>query len=138
MQLRSSDRGCLDLAAVRARAEEFDVVMLTAVWLHFDALQRRQAMPNVLGFGTQRRRRDYLTAARVSAAGTAHVRGSAEETIAPAQPLRSPLYAESGRGTVTAAARRQLGRASHSKRRRRCDHLRVLGETDRLQPKITT
>jgi len=36
-----------DLASVRARAEPFDVVMLTAVWMHLDAQQRRQAMPNV-------------------------------------------------------------------------------------------
>jgi hypothetical protein len=36
-----------DLAAVRARREEFDAVMLTAVWMHLDAPQRRQAMPNV-------------------------------------------------------------------------------------------
>ena len=36
-----------DLAAVRARGEEFDVVMLTAVWMHLDEVQRRMAMPNV-------------------------------------------------------------------------------------------
>jgi SAM-dependent methyltransferase len=36
-----------DLAVVRERGEEFDVVMLTAVWMHLDGVQRRQAMPNV-------------------------------------------------------------------------------------------
>jgi protein-L-isoaspartate O-methyltransferase len=36
-----------DLAAVRARSEEFDVVMLTAVWMHLDEVQRQMAMPNV-------------------------------------------------------------------------------------------
>ena len=36
-----------DLVALRARGEEFDVVMLTAVWMHLDEVQRRQAMPNV-------------------------------------------------------------------------------------------
>ena len=36
-----------DLARVRARGEQFDVVMLTAVWMHLDEQQRRQAMPNV-------------------------------------------------------------------------------------------
>jgi len=36
-----------DLTALRARGEQFDVVMLTAVWMHLDAQQRRQAMPNV-------------------------------------------------------------------------------------------
>ena len=36
-----------DLAAVRARRETFDLVMLTAVWMHLDETQRRQAMPNL-------------------------------------------------------------------------------------------
>jgi SAM-dependent methyltransferase len=36
-----------DLAMLRARGERFDVVMLTAVWMHLDAQQRRQAMPNL-------------------------------------------------------------------------------------------
>jgi SAM-dependent methyltransferase len=36
-----------DLTLVLARGEQFDVVMLTAVWMHLDAQQRRQAMPNL-------------------------------------------------------------------------------------------
>ena len=36
-----------DLAAARARKEEFDLVMLTAVWMHLDEAQRQLAMPNV-------------------------------------------------------------------------------------------
>ncbi len=38
-----------DLADVRARQEEFDLVMvmLTAVWMHLDEAQRELAMPNV-------------------------------------------------------------------------------------------
>ncbi|HEV2100389.1 MAG TPA: class I SAM-dependent methyltransferase [Stellaceae bacterium] len=36
-----------DLAFVRARKEEFDLVMLTAVWMHLDQAQRQRAMPNV-------------------------------------------------------------------------------------------
>jgi SAM-dependent methyltransferase len=36
-----------DLTAVRARKEEFDLIMLTAVWMHLDEAQRRLAMPNV-------------------------------------------------------------------------------------------
>ena len=36
-----------ELALLRARAEEFDLVTLTAVWMHFDERQRRQAMPNL-------------------------------------------------------------------------------------------
>ncbi|MGA3402462.1 MAG: class I SAM-dependent methyltransferase [Acetobacteraceae bacterium] len=36
-----------DLARVMAGGARFDVVMLTAVWMHLDAAQRQQAMPNV-------------------------------------------------------------------------------------------
>lgn len=36
-----------DLAVVHARGEEFDVLMLSAVWMHLDELQRLRAMPNV-------------------------------------------------------------------------------------------
>jgi SAM-dependent methyltransferase len=36
-----------NLATVRARSEKFDVVMLSAVWMHLDEAQRRIAMPNV-------------------------------------------------------------------------------------------
>jgi SAM-dependent methyltransferase len=36
-----------DLAVVRAREEQFDVVMTTAVWMHLDEQQRRRGMPNV-------------------------------------------------------------------------------------------
>jgi SAM-dependent methyltransferase len=36
-----------DLALLCAREERFDLVMLSAVWMHLDAQQRRQAMPNL-------------------------------------------------------------------------------------------
>ena len=36
-----------DLARMTARGEMFDVVMLTAVWMHFDEPQRRRGMPVV-------------------------------------------------------------------------------------------
>src|SRR5438876_6059232 len=36
-----------DLAILLARGEQFDVVMLSAVWMHLDERQRRRAMPNV-------------------------------------------------------------------------------------------
>jgi SAM-dependent methyltransferase len=36
-----------DLALVRARGESFDLVMLTAVWMHLDEAQRQRAMPNL-------------------------------------------------------------------------------------------
>jgi SAM-dependent methyltransferase len=36
-----------DLALLRTRGETFDLVMLTAVWMHLDEGQRRRAMPNL-------------------------------------------------------------------------------------------
>jgi SAM-dependent methyltransferase len=36
-----------ELALVRTRGERFDLVMLTAVWMHLDAQQRQRAMPNL-------------------------------------------------------------------------------------------
>ncbi len=36
-----------DLAGLRARGETFDLVMLTAVWMHLDEAQRRRALPNL-------------------------------------------------------------------------------------------
>lgn len=36
-----------DLSAVRSRGERFDVVMMTAVFMHLDEVQRRRAMPNL-------------------------------------------------------------------------------------------
>jgi SAM-dependent methyltransferase len=36
-----------DLSVLRARRPSFDLVMLTAVWAHLDAEQRRAAMPNL-------------------------------------------------------------------------------------------
>jgi len=36
-----------DLARLLSRGDRFEVVMLTAVWMHLDAAQRQRAMPNV-------------------------------------------------------------------------------------------
>lgn len=41
------DDGLPDLAAARARGETFDLILLSAVWMHLDEAQRRRAMPNV-------------------------------------------------------------------------------------------
>ena len=38
-----------DLAVLAARGETFDLVMMTAVWMHLDEDQRRRAMPSVAG-----------------------------------------------------------------------------------------
>jgi SAM-dependent methyltransferase len=36
-----------ELALVRSRGEPFDLILLSAVWMHFDSAQRRQAMPSL-------------------------------------------------------------------------------------------
>jgi SAM-dependent methyltransferase len=36
-----------ELAVVRSRGEPFDLIWLSAVWMHFDSEQRRQAMANL-------------------------------------------------------------------------------------------
>ena len=36
-----------DLVRITARGEVFDIVMMTAVWMHFDEAQRRRGMPVV-------------------------------------------------------------------------------------------
>jgi SAM-dependent methyltransferase len=36
-----------ELALLRRRGERFDLVMLTAVWMHLDAQQRQRAMPHL-------------------------------------------------------------------------------------------
>jgi SAM-dependent methyltransferase len=36
-----------ELTLVRTRGERFDLVMLTAVWMHLDAQQRQRAMPHL-------------------------------------------------------------------------------------------
>ena len=38
-----------ELAVITARGERFDVVLLTAVWMHLDEQQRRHAIPRVAG-----------------------------------------------------------------------------------------
>lgn len=43
------DDGLPDLAATRARGQTFDLILLSAVWMHLDAGRRRRAMPNVAG-----------------------------------------------------------------------------------------
>jgi SAM-dependent methyltransferase len=46
-QIEWLDDSLPDLAVLLARGERFDVIMLTAVWMHLDAQQRRRAMPNL-------------------------------------------------------------------------------------------
>jgi SAM-dependent methyltransferase len=46
-QIEWLDDSLPELALVRTRGENFDLVMLTAVWMHLDAQQRQRAMPNL-------------------------------------------------------------------------------------------
>lgn len=76
-----------DLAVMRARGEQFDMVMLTAVWMHLDERQRRRAMPSVVALV-----RDggvVIMSLRHGPVppGRRMFEVSAEETIALAQPL---------------------------------------------------
>jgi SAM-dependent methyltransferase len=48
-QIQWLDDSLPDLAHLHERGEIFDVVMLTAVWMHLDEQQRRRAMPQVAG-----------------------------------------------------------------------------------------
>lgn len=41
------DDGLPDLARTRARGEQYALVMLTAVWMHLDAGERREAFPHL-------------------------------------------------------------------------------------------
>jgi len=41
------DDGLPDLAVLGGRADRFDVVMMTAVWMHLDAAERQRGLPNV-------------------------------------------------------------------------------------------
>ena len=76
-----------DLAAMRGRGEEFDVVMLTAVWMHLDGPQRRRAMPNVAAL--VRNGGVVIMSLRHGPVppGRRMFEVSAEETVALAQPL---------------------------------------------------
>ena len=59
-----------ELALVRRRGEPFDLILLSAVWMHFDTEQRAQAMATL----ADRRHTDHAGPAWSRAAGTAHVR----------------------------------------------------------------
>jgi SAM-dependent methyltransferase len=76
-----------DLARLRTRGEQFDVVMLTAVWMHLDAPQRRRAIPNV---SAQVRRGGVVSMTLRHGpvpAGRRMFEVSADETIGLAEPL---------------------------------------------------
>ncbi len=76
-----------DLATVLARAEQFDVVMLTAVWMHLDEQQRRRAIPNVAALVRQGGVMIMTLRHGPVPPGRRMFEVSAEETIGLAQPL---------------------------------------------------
>lgn len=47
-QIEWLDDGLPDLPALARHGEAFDVVMLTAVWMHLDEAERRRAMPRLV------------------------------------------------------------------------------------------
>jgi SAM-dependent methyltransferase len=76
-----------NLPALRARDELFDVVMLTAVWMHLDARQRRRAMPNVASLVREGGVMTLSLRHGPVPPGRRMFEVSAEETIRLAQPL---------------------------------------------------
>jgi SAM-dependent methyltransferase len=76
-----------DLATVLARGEQFDAVMLTAVWMHLDAQQRREAMPNVAALARNGGVMIMTLRHGPVPPGRRMFEVSAEETIGLAQPL---------------------------------------------------
>jgi SAM-dependent methyltransferase len=76
-----------DLATVLARGGQFDVVMLTAVWMHLDQQQRRRAIPNVAALVRDGGAMIMTLRHGPVPAGRRMFQVSAEETIGLAQPL---------------------------------------------------
>jgi len=81
------DDGLPDLARVLARHEHFDVVMLTAVWMHLDEQQRWRAMPNLVALASEGGAMIMTLRHGPVPPGRRMFEVSAEETIGLAQPL---------------------------------------------------
>ena len=64
-----------ELSLLTARGETFDVVMMTAVWMHLDERQRRTAMPRVASLVRAGRCHDSVASIRSRSARPAYVRG---------------------------------------------------------------
>jgi len=100
-----TDDSLPDLSSLAHCDGGFDVVMLTAVWMHLDEHQRRRAMPNVAGLVRKRRCGDDVAAAQTGAAGTAHVRGLGRGNDSAGAAAGSRLCPAPGGGVVVAPAR---------------------------------
>ena len=81
-----------ELARVRSGGELFDLILLSAVWMHFDLAQRREAMASARRAAANRRHADPPGAARSGAGRTAHVRnpGSRRPSNWPARTACKP------------------------------------------------
>ncbi len=97
------DDGLPDLAAVRARQPPFDLVMMTAVWMHLDAGQRTHAMPAVAGLVTPGGVLIMSLRHGPVPAGRRMFDVSAEETIALAKPHALDVLHHTARTSVTRA-----------------------------------
>src|SRR5260221_7824429 len=73
-----------DLTSLLGRARSFDLVMLSAVWMHLDARQRRQAMPRVASLIAAGRTGVMGLPPRGGPRGRGLFGGSAGETDGPA------------------------------------------------------
>src|SRR5260370_42535697 len=79
-----------DLATSLERDEQIDVVMLTAVWMHLDAQQRRRAMRNVAALVRESGVMMISLRHGPGPSGRRMFEVSADEAIRPAQPLGPP------------------------------------------------
>jgi len=99
------DDGLPDLRATRTRGEAFDLILLSAVWMHLDEDQRRRAMPNIASLlaegGT------VILSLRHGPVpfGRRMFEVSAEETIALARAQGLGLQLQEERGSIQAANR---------------------------------
>jgi SAM-dependent methyltransferase len=76
-----------DLALLRARGERFDLVMLTAVWMHLDEGQRRRATPHLAALANPGGTLAMMMRHGPVPQGRRMFEVSAEETIALAAPF---------------------------------------------------
>jgi 2-polyprenyl-3-methyl-5-hydroxy-6-metoxy-1,4-benzoquinol methylase len=76
-----------DLALLRARGERFDLVMLTAVWMHLDEAERARAMPHLAALAKPGGAVAMMMRHGPVPQGRRMFEVSAEETIGMAAPL---------------------------------------------------
>jgi SAM-dependent methyltransferase len=99
------DDGLPDLAATRARDETFDLILLSAVWMHLDAGQRRRAMPNVAALMAEGGRLILSLRHGPVPPGRRMFEVSADETIGLARAEGLSVRLREERGSIQAANR---------------------------------